>query len=373
MRQAQDDRATDRGFLDRALALAARGRATVTPNPLVGCVVVRDGAIVGEGWHQRAGGPHAEVEALRAAGDRARGATVYVSLEPCDHQGRTPPCTTALVRAGVGRVVVAMADPSSLAAGGAARLRAAGIPVDLGLAGEEAAWQNRVWLHSLASDRPHVTLKLATSLDGMVAAADGTSQWLTGGPARRRAHELRAAVDAVLVGSGTVLADDPRLTVRLVDHAGPPPLRVVLDGRARTPVGAAVLGDGAPTLLVVSPAAERARVRQLEAAGAQMRTGRGGSDGMDLEDVLADLRQRGIMSLLVEGGPTVAASFLRAGLVDELVCHIAPLVLAGGRPMLAGLDVPTLTAAPRFATVAVERVGDDIVLTLAPTRVPVAV
>jgi len=374
VKQARRAPEIDRGFLDRALALAERGRATVAPNPLVGCVVVLGDQVVGEGWHQRAGGPHAEIAALRAAGGNARDATVYVTLEPCAHQGRTPPCTDALIQAGVARVVVALADPNPLAAGGAARLRGAGIAVDMGpgdhgLAVKEARWQNRVWLHALASDRPHITLKLATSLDGMVAAADGTSQWLTGPDTRRRAHELRAGVDAVLVGSGTVLADDPRLTVRLEGHAGPQPLRVVLDSRARTPLAASVLGDQAPTVIVVSPAAERSRVEALETAGVETWTCRSGPWGADLAHVLDGLRKRGVTSLLVEGGPTVAASFLRAGLVDELVCHIAPLVLPGGRPMLAGLGIPTLAQAPRFATVGVERVGEDVLLTLASTRV----
>lgn len=373
MEQAQEAPATDREFLERALDLADRGRATVAPNPLVGCVVVRDGQVVGEGWHQRAGGPHAEVTALQAAGERARGATVYVSLEPCNHQGRTPPCTTALIAAGVTRVVAAMSDPNPLATGGAARLRAAGITVDIGLGQEEAAWQNRVWLHSLGSDRPHVTLKLATSLDGMVAAADGTSRWLTGDGARHRAHELRSTVQAVLVGSGTVVADDPRLTVRLDDYAGPQPLRVILDGRARTPPGSAVLGDDAPSVLVVSPAADPARVEALARAGAETWTCPAGHGGIDLDCVLHRLRGRGVTSVLVEGGPTVAASFLRAGLVDQLVCHIAPLLLAGGRPMLDGLVIPTLGRAPRFATMGVERVGEDILVTMAPTRVPAAV
>jgi diaminohydroxyphosphoribosylaminopyrimidine deaminase/5-amino-6-(5-phosphoribosylamino)uracil reductase len=215
----------------RALELAERGRATVSPNPMVGCVILADGEVVGEGWHHVAGGPHAEVVALHEAGERARGATVYVTLEPCAHTGRTPPCVDALLRAGIGRIVIAATDPNPVAAGGADALRRAGIAVDVGLLRDEAVQRNAVFLHGVRRRRPYVWCKGAVSLDGRVTAADGTSQWLTGGPARRRAHELRAQVDAVLVGSGTLLADDPRLTVRLDGWTGPQPLRVVVDGR----------------------------------------------------------------------------------------------------------------------------------------------
>jgi diaminohydroxyphosphoribosylaminopyrimidine deaminase / 5-amino-6-(5-phosphoribosylamino)uracil reductase len=244
----------DSRWMRRALELAERGRWTVSPNPLVGCVLVRDGEVVGEGWHFRAGGPHAEVAALEAAGELAAGATAYVTLEPCGHAGRTGPCTQALLAAGVSRVVAAIPDPHPEAGGGAAMLRADGVRVDVGVLAEEARRQNAVFLHGVAAGRPYVTLKLAVSLDGRIAAADGTSRWLTGPQARRHAHALRAEADAVAVGSGTVLADDPLLTVRLDGYAGPQPLRVVLDRRVRTRPSHRVHEASAPTLCAVGAA-----------------------------------------------------------------------------------------------------------------------
>lgn len=383
----------DEAWMRRALELAARGATTVSPNPLVGCVLVRGGAAVGEGWHSRAGGPHAEVVALAAAGPLAAGATAYVTLEPCDHTGATPPCTRALLAAGVARVVVAIADPNPLAAGGAARLRAAGLTVDVGPGAAEAAWQNRVFLAGLRAARPWVVLKTAASLDGRSAAADGSSQWITGPEARARAHRLRAEVDAVLVGSGTVLADDPRLTVRLPGSAGPQPLRVVLDARRRVPPGARVFDGAAPTLLLTaeaSPAAPGPRVAAPRPRGAADPAASSGGDpapglgrahprgvavaavpratgGLDLGAVLRVLWDRGIRSVLVEGGAAVAGSFVRAGLLDELRCHLAPVLLGErGRPLLAGDGIATLAAAPRLHLQAVERAGADTLLTLVP-------
>jgi diaminohydroxyphosphoribosylaminopyrimidine deaminase/5-amino-6-(5-phosphoribosylamino)uracil reductase len=323
----------------RALALAERGRTTVSPNPLVGCVIAGGGGIVGEGFHVRAGGPHAEVVALEAAGDRAAGATAYVTLEPCAHSGRTPPCTQALLAAGVTRVVAALRDPDPVACGGAEELRSAGVRVDLGCCEEEARLQNAVFLSGLATGRPFVVIKAAVSLDGRIAAADGTSQWLTGEPTRRRAHELRAEADAVVVGSQTVLDDDPALTVRVPGYDGPPPLRVVLDRRGRVSHGLRVLDDAAPTLLH-----------------------RG-----DLDELLAVLWDRKVRSALVEGGAAVVAAFLRAGLADRVVLHVAPVLLGSrGRPLVAGAWPSSLAAAPRLRLQHVEQVGDDAVLVYTP-------
>ena len=338
-------------YLDRAFELAERGRTTVSPNPVVGCVVVQGTEVVGEGWHARAGGPHAEVVALQAAGDRARGATVYVTLEPCSHVGRTPPCTTAVIEAGVARVVAALADPHPRARGGAAVLAAAGIPCEVDAAPERAAAQNAAFLHGVRTGRPFVVAKAAVSLDGRIAAADGTSRWLTGPEARRRVHALRAAVDAVLVGSGTVLVDDPHLTVRVDDGVGdggdarrhaPQPLRVVLDrrGRVRPEGGWRVLDGAAPTVVLDRP---------------------------DPHAVLADLWDRDVRSVLVEGGGTVLAAFLAASLVDRLLVHVAPVLLGeGGVPVLRGDGIGTLADAPRFAVEDVDRAGDDVLLALVP-------
>jgi len=333
----------DEALMRRALALAERGRTTVSPNPLVGCVVARNGQIVGEGFHARAGGPHAEVVALRAASDRAAGATAYVTLEPCAHHGRTPPCAQALVAAGVTRVVAATMDPDPVAAGGADALRSAGVRVDLGCCEEEARQQNEIFFHGLATGRPFVVVKAAVSLDGRIAAADGTSRWLTGEQTRQRAHHLRAAADAVIVGSQTVLDDDPALTVRLPGYDGTPPLRVVLDRRRRVGGALQVLDDAAPTLLH-----------------------RG-----DLTELLTALWDRKVRSALVEGGASVVAAFLRAGLADRVVLHIAPVLLgARGRPLVTGDWPATLGEAPRLRLHDVEQVGDDAVLTLAPSPMP---
>ncbi len=347
----------------RALELAERGRATVSPNPMVGCVIVADGEVVGEGWHHVAGGPHAEVAALHEAGDRARGATVYVTLEPCAHTGRTPPCVDALLRAGIGRIVVAATDPNPVAAGGADALRRAGIAVDVGLLRDEAVGLNAVFLHGARHRRPYVWLKGAVSLDGRVTAADGTSQWLTGVPARRRAHRLRSQVDAVVVGSGTLLADDPSLTVRLEGWTGPQPLRVVLDGRARSPVDARLFDRLGPSLVVVGPGARTDALRAADIAVAEVKTDAEGR--LDPVAVLDVLWERGVRSVLVEGGPTVLTSFIDRGCFERLVLHVAPLLLGErGRP-LVGAGPASLADAERFALVSVERIGDDAVLELA--------
>lgn len=332
----------DAALMNRALELADLGRTTVSPNPLVGCVIVRDGEVVGEGFHERAGAPHAEVLALRQAGDRAAGATVYVTLEPCHHSGRTGPCSAALIEAGVGRVVAAVADPNGAAAGGAEALRAAGVEVHVGVLAEQARRQNEVFFHGICTGRPFVVAKSAVSLDGRIAAADGTSQWLTGELARDRAHRLRGEADAVIVGSGTVLADDPRLTCRTPGYRGPQPLRVILDRRRRVTDQRAT-DSSAPSMIL--------------------------SDHVDLRDVLGRLWSRDVRSVLVEGGAAVLHGFLAAGLVDRLLVHVAPVLLGeGGRPLLAGPWADTLTAAPRFHLEAVEHLGDDAVLTLSPPK-----
>lgn len=337
----------DEAAMRRALDLAARGRMTVSPNPMVGCVVVADGQIVGEGFHERAGGPHAEIEALAAAGEQAWGATAYVTLEPCDHTGRTGPCTAALLEAGVGRVVVATPDPNPEAAGGADTLRAAGVAVEVGLLGDAARRQNRAFLTAVATGRPFVRAKAAVSLDGRIAAADGTSQWLTGPEARERVHRLRAEVDAVVVGSGTVLADDPALTCRLDGYDGEQPLRVVLDRRGRVSSDARVMAGGGrrkgPAAVILSEP--------------------------DLDAVLKTLWDNDVRSVLVEGGAAVLHAFLAQGLVDELELHVAPVLLGeAGRPLLVGPWATTLDAAPRFRLEDVVQAGDTAVLTLAPLR-----
>jgi diaminohydroxyphosphoribosylaminopyrimidine deaminase / 5-amino-6-(5-phosphoribosylamino)uracil reductase len=354
---------SDERWMGRAIALAEHARGSTHPNPAVGCVVVADGRVVGEGWTSPPGGPHAEVVALRAAAGQARGATVYTTLEPCDHHGRTGPCSEALVAAGVSRVVIAAPDHSPGANGGADRLRAAGVDVAEGVCEQAAREQNAAFFRSLAAGRPVVTVKLAVSLDGRVAAADGTSRWLTGEAARRAVHHLRARSDAVLVGSGTALADDPQLTVRLEDPC-PQPLRVVLDGRARTRPELRVFGQDAPSVVVVGDAAD---ATALESAGVEVwRVGGDRATGEPLRSTLERLGERGVRSVLVEGGSQIASAFVAAGLADLLIVHVAPLLLGAEGLPAVDLAVPTLDAAPRWRLERTEQVGGDAVLYCTP-------
>lgn len=351
--------------MTRAVELAARGLGRTAPNPVVGCVVLdASGAVVGEGWHSRAGGPHAEVEALAAAGDAARGGTAVVTLEPCRHTGRTGPCTSALLAAGVARVVVAVPDPTETAGGGADLLRRNGVEVVEGVGRAAAEHGNRAWLHAVRTGRPWVTWKLATTLDGRTSAADGTSRWITGATARAAVHRLRAERDAVLVGAGTLRADDPHLAVRGLDDVTQP-LRVVLDPRAEIALTARVLDDVAPTLVVV---AEDADATRLTAAGVDVLALPVGERGLDLAALLAALHGRGVHSVLLEGGAHLAASAVAADLVDEVVAHIAPALLGAGSPVLADAGITTITEALRLTTTDVARLGDDVAVTATVRR-----
>ncbi len=333
-------RAGDEHWMRRALALAERGRFGASPNPMVGAVVVdREGRTAGEGWHAVHGGDHAEVAALREAGSRARGGTLYVTLEPCDHQGKTPPCTAAILEAGIARVVVAAEDPNPVAAGGLERLRRAGLEVSLGICRREALRLNRRWLRWVTGGRPWVTLKAAVSLDGRIATRTGDSRWITGEAARHRGLELREEHDAILVGVGTVLADDPRLTRRLGRNPGDRWLRVVLDSTLRTPLRARVLRDDpASTLLVHTPQAPPGRAARLAAAGARLLEVEADARGRPaLAGVLAALAAEPVAALLVEGGGTVHGAFVDAGFVDELHLFVAPLLVGGeSAPMVVG-------------------------------------
>jgi diaminohydroxyphosphoribosylaminopyrimidine deaminase/5-amino-6-(5-phosphoribosylamino)uracil reductase len=353
----------------RALELAERGRGTTRPNPVVGAVVARGGRVLAEGFHRRAGLPHAEVNALaRLRPGAGRGATLYVNLEPCSHTGRTGPCTEAILEAGITRVVVGCRDPNPVVDGrGAARLRRAGVRVDIGCLERESLAANRAFSLWAREDRPLVTLKAAASLDGFIA--DGRPRkrrapaWLTGPEARRVAHELRAAHDAVLVGSGTVLADDPRLTVRAPGATrAAPPVRVVLDGRLRTPPDARVLSRAAPTLIFTARGASPVRARALRAAGAEVvelpaRRGR-----VPLEAVLRALAARDLQSVLVEGGAAIHGAFIAAGLVDDVALFVAPLLLGAGVPIAAGLG-RGLGRALALGDVTWRAVGPDLLLT----------
>jgi len=348
----------------RAVEVAKAGAATALPNPVVGCLLLSDsGEVVGEGFHERAGGPHAEVVALAAAGSRARGATAVLTLEPCNHVGRTPPCSEALIAAGVRRVVVAVRDPWPPAAGGIDRLRAAGVEaVDLTELGDAAPAAvdaaedvNRVWLTATRHGRPFVTWKAGMTIDGRVAAPDGTSRWITSAESRADVHRLRARVDTMMVGIGTVLADDPQLTVRDANGipAGPQPLRVVIDSHGRTPSTARVLDDSASTWV--------ATVRDA---------GTDGDGHVDLAAVLRRLYRQGRRHVLLEGGPRLAAAFFDAGLVDEALVYLAPALLGAGRSALEGGTVTTLSQLHRTQLRDVARIGPDVRLRYAVRSTP---
>jgi diaminohydroxyphosphoribosylaminopyrimidine deaminase/5-amino-6-(5-phosphoribosylamino)uracil reductase len=351
--------------MDRALALAARGLGRTFPNPPVGAVFVRDGRVVGEGFHARAGGPHAEIEALRRAGRRAEGADLYVTLEPCAHSGRTPPCVAALLPLRLRRVVVAVVDPNPKVRGRSVRaLRRAGVRVTTGVRAAEGEALIRGYRRWILTRRPWVILKLAVSLDGRIAAAPGRFGWITGAAARRRAHAMRAAADAILVGARTIRADDPRLTCRT--RRGADPVRVVLCGpRLDLPVRARVFArDGVPVWVVAPRGASRKRIAALERAGACVLLLPGRRGRVPFGRVVAALGARGVTSLLVEGGGEVAAAALGARAVDEVALFQAPIVLgAGGVPAVGALAIAGPNRAVRLGAVRTEAVGRDLLVT----------
>ena len=357
------ERDPDEAWMARAVALAEGGRGTVSPNPMVGAVLVRDGRVVGEGFHRAPGQPHAEALALAAAGAAAAGATCYVTLEPCAHHGRTPPCADALVAAGVARVVAAVPDPDPRVDGaGLARLRAAGVAVAVGAGAEAAATLNAAYLTHRRLGRPRVTLKAAASLDGKVAAPDGTSRWITGPAARADAHRLRAEADAVMVGAGTALADDPRLTVRLPGWAGRQPLRVLVDAAGRVGADGHLFDGEAETLVATTPTAPAAAVEAWKAAGAEVLIVKEDPTGVDLKELTRALGERGVLELMVEGGPRLQASLWAAGLADRLVWYLAPLAIGGqAAPGLLGGDgAATLAGARQLRLASADRLGDDL-------------
>lgn len=357
--------------MERARDLAERGRYTAAPNPLVGAVVVRGGEIVGEGWHERAGGPHAEVTALESAGPAAGGADLHVTLEPCNHHGKTPPCIDAILRAGIRRVVAGHLDPNPKMRGRSVELlREAGVEVEvLNDAGFEE--QNEQFAHAMRAGRPFVHVKLAATLDGRIAAEGGKRAWITGEPARRRVHELRAEAGAVLIGAGTARADDPLLTIRDLPSEPPPVTRIILDPHLTIDPYSQLARTARelPVVVFATENADEAQADELRALGIEVVSAPGVDGELDLRFVLEELDGRGIRGVLVEGGGETAGRFVAANLADKLTLFYAPTVLgAGGVPLMGSLTFDGVDRAPRFRFRSVEKFGDDVALTLHPVE-----
>jgi len=362
----------DRIYMRRALRLAEKGRGRTSPNPMVGAVIVAQREIVGQGYHHRAGEPHAEILALDAAGARARGATLYVTLEPCCHiRKRTPPCVPTLIHSGLKRIVVAMPDPNALVKRrGVARLRQAGIEVSVGCLGEEAERLNEIYVHWVRTGRPFVIMKAAMTLDGKIATANGQSKWISGEEARRQVHRLRSQVDAVMVGIGTVLQDDPELTARLVDRHARQPLRVILDSRLRIPLRARVLSQArqAGVLIATTRHAPPSRIAALKQRGAEVLILPAEHGNVSLKACLTTLGRQGITSLLLEGGSEVNASALRSGLLDRLQLYVAPALLGGqdAKGLIGGASPASISASWPLNDLQVQQVGKDLLIVATP-------
>lgn len=368
--------AEDRKYMEEALRLARLGLGTASPNPMVGAVVVNEGRIVGTGYHERPGRPHAEAVALEAAGEKARGATLYVTLEPCSHYGRTPPCADLIIQRGVRRVVAAMEDPNPLVAGrGFARLRDAGVDVSVGLLQDAAAELNEAFITYITKRRPFIHLKTAMSLDGKIACHTGASQWITGPLARQEVHRLRSVHDGIMVGIGTVLADDPRLTVRL-DPENPPegpythlhPIRIVVDSKGRLPLSARVLegaGEQTEVIVATTAAAPASFVQALRGRGVRVWQGDAANGRVDLQALLEDLAEFGIGSILVEAGPTLAGALFDLDLVDRVTTFIAPLIIGGEKAptSVGGVGAAHPDQGRRLVRVQTRQFGPDLMIT----------
>ena len=350
-------------FMKRAIALARRGIGRTSPNPAVGCVIVKDGAIVGKGWHRKAGGPHAEVHALCQAGESARNADVYVTLEPCAHYGKTPPCADALIDAGVKRVFTAMVDPNPKVMGrGLVALRAAGVEVVTGLMEMESRFLNEPFIKHVTTGFPFVILKSAMTLDGKTATATGDSKWITNELSRRYVHRVRSMVDAVMVGVGTVTADDPRLTSRIA--GGKDPMRVIVDSSLSLPLESQVLHLKSSSRTVIATlAADGIKAEKVRECGVELLHCRERDGRVDLHDLFARLGKRGVQSVLLEGGSTLAGEALRFGLIDKFLLFYAPRLLGGEGPgLFAGQGTARMADAPLLRDVRIRRFGGDILL-----------
>ncbi len=357
---------TDTYYMKTALELAEKGKGWTSPNPMVGAVIVKDGEIAGRGWHEKAGGPHAEVNAIADAAGRTRGATMYVTLEPCNHQGQTPPCTEAILEAKISRVVCAMEDPNpDVAGGGSAYLASKGIEVQTGVCENEARRLNEFFIKFVNTRRPFVILKSAATLDGKIAAKSGDSRWVTGPEAREHVHLLRHWVDAILVGVNTVKSDDPSLTARLENRSTKDPVRVILDTRLSFPEDARMLTQesSARTVIATGGRIDPEKARRLENTGARVLRLPAEDSGVDLLPLTEELGKMGITSLLVEGGSRVSGSFLMAGLVDKICFFYAPKLLGGdGIPVCSGPGPEMMDSAIPVADINIKYFGNDILV-----------
>ncbi|WP_071393714.1 bifunctional diaminohydroxyphosphoribosylaminopyrimidine deaminase/5-amino-6-(5-phosphoribosylamino)uracil reductase RibD [Bacillus tuaregi] len=360
---------TDHDYMKLALDLASTAKGNTNPNPLVGAVIVKDGMIVGTGLHRKAGEPHAEVHAFHMAGDHAEGATLYVTLEPCSHFGKTPPCANLVAESGVSRVVIAMKDPNPLVAGRGIRiLEAAGIEVEVGVHEQEARRLNERFIHNMLTQTPFVISKVAMTLDGKIAAYNGDSKWVTGEASRQKVHYLRNEMDAILVGIGTVLADDPMLTTR-IPEGGKNPVRIIIDSHLRTPLDANITEcSEAETWIFTQEGVDEEKEAALLAKGVQVYAAPKGDEGLDISFILKQLFELGITDVLVEGGGEVNGAFLRAGLINKFQVYVAPKVLGGRRSLtpFTGEDVETMDAALELEFDSVETIGADLLLTAYP-------
>lgn len=353
----------DKFFMERALRLAEKGVGSTSPNPMVGAVLVKDGEIIGEGFHKKAGEPHAEVLALKQAGERARGAELFVTLEPCSHYGRTPPCVQSIIKAGVTGVVAAMEDPNPLVSGrGIKMLEEAGIQVRVGVMEERARKLNEVFIKYITTKKPFVVGKIAQSLDGKIALSSGISRWITGEPARIRAHELRHRYDAVMVGIGTVLADDPLLTCRLPGREKDP-VKIIVDSTLKIPVNARLFQDSGKVIIAATQKADRQKMRVLKELGAEIVETKSDGGMVNLPQLFETLGTMSITGVLVEGGSRLLASLSKEELLDKLIVFVAPrLIGAEGLSSIGNLFVDELKKTPRFRIDSLEQVGEDIML-----------
>jgi diaminohydroxyphosphoribosylaminopyrimidine deaminase/5-amino-6-(5-phosphoribosylamino)uracil reductase len=356
-------------FMRRAIALAQKGVGKTVPNPAVGCAIVSNGAIVGEGWHKKAGTPHAEINALQMAGKRARNADVYVTLEPCAHYGKTPPCADALIAAGVARVFVGMVDPNPKVCGkGIAKLRNAGISVTTGILPDACRKLVEPFIKHVTTGLPYVIFKSAVTLDGKTATIDGDSKWISSDKSRRLVHKLRAKVDAIMVGVGTILADNPLLTART--PKGRDPDRIIVDSRLRTPLDSRIIELHSEARTIIATCSDDiSRIKEFTSRGVAVLRCRSRNGHVDLQDLMVRLGEQGVQSILIEGGSILAGAALRDGLIDRIMIFIAPRILAGeGKGLFAGVGAATIASAIKLEQMKVSKVGDDLLIEGKPEK-----